>query len=225
MVAAATQPVAAQPAIGAVDGKVTDSNLLNKDPLAAAAAAVGGGGEEVAPAVAAEAEKIGRLMAKSFQETLEKQASDQEYTEALNLLNDSGLLAGYNLLDPSLTKTASVTEGFLEKIASKEKLTRGDIIGAAYELIDLQKQAEYAEEAGRQEARDLVEFLTKVAEGDGEETEEEKKKREEEEETAAEKKKEEEAGEGSEESKVAALLQDRDVVNAVQLLKSRGVIS
>lgn len=226
MVAAASQPVAAQPAIGAVDGNVTDSNSLNKDPMAAAAAAIGGGGEEgVAPSVVAEAEKIGRLMARSFQATLEKQAADQEYAEAINLLKEAGLLEGYNILDTSLTKTASVADGYLEKIASKEKLTRGDIIGAAYELIDLQKHAELAEEQGRQEARDLVNFLTKVAEGDTEDEGKKEGEGEEDEKGEGEEGKGEEAGEGKEEAKVAALLQDRDVVAAVQLLKSRGVIA
>jgi len=226
MIAAASQPVAAQPAIGAVDGNVTDSNSFSKDPMAAAAAAMGGGGEEgIAPEVVAEAEKIGRLMAHSFQNTLEKQAADQEYTEALNLLNDSGLLAGYNLLDTSMSKTASVADGYLEKIANREKLTRGEIIGAAYELIDLQKYAELAEEQGRQEARDLVSFLTKVAEGETEDEGKEEGEGEEGEKGESEEGKGEESGEGEENAKVAALLQDRDVVAAVQLLKSRGVIA
>jgi hypothetical protein len=101
-----------------------------------------------------------------------------------------------------------------------QPLTREDIIDAATQIVELQKQADDAEMQGRQEAHAFVELLAKMAEGDTEEkkeTEDEKKKKEnEKEETAAEEKKEEE--------KMASLKNDPAVVGAVRILKSKGLI-
>jgi len=203
-------------AISAGDGAVTDANNLNKTPEAVAAAAVGGGGDEGAAAAPAtdsavasapekEAEKIGQLIAQSFQTYLEKAAADQEYVQALEILKEAGLLEGYNIKDPGMSKEASYTEGGLEKIANRQPLSRQEIVGAAAEFIELQKEASAAEEQGRQDARNLVEFVGNIqkeaVDGAAETTK-----------TA------------SDEEKVAGLLKDQEVVKAVQLLKSKNLI-
>lgn len=201
------QPVV-MPVISAADGNVQTASDLGRTPEAVAAAA-----EEV------EAEKIGALIAKSFQDSIEKAAKDQEYAEALEILKEAGLLEGYNIKDVGMTKTASA-EGYLEKIANNQQLNRDDIIGAAYELIEFQKQAADAEAEGRQAAQNLVELMQKVAEdaAPAEGTEEEKK------EEAAEEKKEEEGEDKEAHLKMASLLSDPKVVEAVKTLKSKNLL-
>ena len=61
----------------------------------------------------------------------------------------------------------------LEKIANKESLTHDDIIVAAHEYADLEKQASDADAYGRQLAHDYVDQLVKEAEEKEEEEEEE----------------------------------------------------
>jgi hypothetical protein len=192
------------PIISAADGNAQTASDLGRTPEAVAAAA-----EEV------EAEKIGALIAKSFQANIEKAAKDQEYTEALEILKEAGLLEGYNIKDTGMTKTASA-EGYLEKIANMQQLNREDIIGAAYELVEFQKQAADAEAEGRAAAQNLVELMQKVAEETPAEEAAEEKKEEE---------KKEEAGEEKDAHlKMAALLSNPKVVEAIRTLKSNNVI-
>lgn len=67
----------------------------------------------------------------------------------------------------------------LEKIANKQALTKEDIIMAANEYAELEKQAADADAYGRDLAHKYVEELVKKAEEEKpEETEEEKKERE-----------------------------------------------
>lgn len=207
------QPVV-MPIISAADGNAQTASDLGRTPEAVAAAAEptskGGDGTE------AEAEKIGTLIAKSFQANIEKAAKDQEYNEALEMLKEAGLLEGYNIKDSGMTKTASA-EGYLEKIANKQQLTRDDIIGAAYELVEFQKQAADADAEGRQAAQNLVELMQKVAEESEEKPAEE----------SAEEEPAEEAAEGEEKEahlKMAALLSDPKVVEAVKTLKSKNLL-
>jgi len=203
------------PVISAADGNLMTAQDLNRTPEAVAEAAqpTAKGETEV------EAEKIGRLIAKSFQETIEKAANDQEYSEALDMLKEAELLSGYNIKDSGMTKTASY-DGFLEKIASNQPLTRDDIIGAAHELVEFNKQASLAEEQGREAAQNLVELMQKVAE----EATEEKEEKTEEEEKAEDESKEEEASEKEAQLKIASLLSDPNVVNAIKTLKNKNLL-
>lgn len=201
---------AVMPVISAADGKAETAGDLHRTPEAVAAAAepTSKGDESM------EAEKIGRMIAQSFQATLEKAAKDQEYTEALGILKEAGLLEGYKIQDEALTKTANVSEGFLEKIANMQPLQREDIVGAAYELIDFQKQAELADQEGREAANALFDLLKTAQEEEGEEEEDEKEEKEE---------KMEEKG-ASMQAKIASLLSDPKVVAAVKTLKENNVI-
>jgi len=203
--------VVVMPVISAADGKAETANDLSRTPEAVAAAAepTVKGDNSVEEK---EAEKIGQLIAKSFQTSLEKSASDQEYSEALGILKEAGLLEGYNIKDEGVEKTAGAKEGFLEKIANMQQLTREDIVGAAYELVDFQKQAELADQSGREAAHEMVELLSKVAEGS-----------EENQTATTEKPAETKEGETAQE-KVAGLLQDEEVVAAVKILKSKNLL-
>jgi len=226
-------------AISAGDGKITDANQLHKTPESIAAAAVEGGGNEggastpnplTASSVpdnslgaekTAEAVKIGRLIATSFQQTLEKQSQDSQYSEALGILKAAGILDNYKINDPGINKTASLieTEGCLEKIASNKPLSRNDIVGAAIEYVEFEKQASDVEEQARVDAQ---EFIKEAAEADtlGRQAAHEYAAgliEQEETKQAA----EVEAGENE---KVAALMEDKDVVKAVQVLKVRGLL-
>jgi hypothetical protein len=201
------------PIISAADGNAETASDLHRTPEAVAAAAEPTSKDEAI----AEAEKIGGLIAKSFQEALEKSAKDQEYTEALEILKEAGLLEGYQIKDVGIEKTASC-EGFLEKIANKEKLNKDDIIGAAYELVEFNKQAAEAEEEGRQTAQNLIELMTKVA-AESEDDEEGDKEKEGDEEGS------EEGGETKESQlKLASLLSDPKVVEAVKTLKAKNLL-
>lgn len=196
--------VAVMPIISAGTGDAQTANDLARTPEAVAAAAVNESEEEMAEA--GEAEKVGALIARSFQATLEKSASDEEYSEAVGILKEAGLLEGYNIQDEGIAKTASVADGYLEKIANMQPLTREDIVGAAYELGDFQKQAELADMEGREAAHAMVDMISKVA---GEETVAE---------PAA------VAEDGDAQTKVANLLQDPEVVGAVKVLKANGLL-
>lgn len=237
------QGAAADPIVSSGTGDVNTANTLNRTDEAIAAASRGAGGAQAgtleSAAVAqnppqgseknaaentAEAVKIGQIIAKSFQDSMAKQAEDVEYAHALDILNANSLLEGYNIKDvPVMEKQASV-DG-LEKIANKQPLSRTDIIAAATQVLELEKQAEEADAQGRAEAHAFVELLTKIAEGEEkEETEEEKKAREAK--AAAEAKKEGEtvADEKKENEKMAALKSDPAVMGAVRILKSKGLI-
>lgn len=201
-------------AISAGDGEVTDAANLHKTPEAVAAAATDGGGDEAAaatpaPEVAssvpdnnlgaektAEAKQIGIVIANSFQEELQKQAADQEYSEALSILKEAGLMEGYDIKDEGIQKTASAPEGCLEKIANKQAVSREDIVGAAVEYIELSKEAELAEEQGRADAREAVEKLAS----------------------------ENEVKEEAENEKIAEAVKDPQVVAAVKLLKEKQIL-
>lgn len=200
------------PIISAADGKAETATELHRTPEAVAAAA-----EPTSKDESAEAEKIGKLIATSFQNTLEKSAQDQEFAEAIGILKEAGLLESYKIKDEELTKTAEAHEGFLEKIANNQPLTKDDIIGAAYELVEFQKQAEFADAEGREAAQNLVELM-KMAQGDTEEKEEKAEEKTEEE------GEEKEASDNDAQQKIAALLSDPKVVEAVKTLKAKNVL-
>jgi len=209
--AAGEQPAATKPneglAISAGDGVVTDANHLHKTPAAVAAAARDAGGA-MGEKTAAEATAIGVKIAETFQAHLEKSAQDSEYTEALGILKEAGLLEGYNINDQGLTKEASAPVDYLEKIASKAELSREDIIGAAYQAIEMQKEAEDAEAQGRTDAQNLVAAVTELME--------------------------KKAGAANaapaapvasdEQTKLAALMKDEKVVDAIRTLKEKNLL-
>ena len=209
-------------AISAGDGKVTDANNLHKTPEAVAAAAQDGGGDEGSAAEpspekasqmpdqaldgtkTAEAVKIGQLIARSFQESLEKQAADAEYAEAFGILKEAGFLEGYEVKEQPMTKEASYEEGALEKLANGNPLSKKEVVNAAVEFIGIQKEAEYAEEKGREDARELVSAVAEIQKNASDEEEEEE--------------------EENEQAKIAAAINDEEVVSAVKILKNKGIL-
>ena len=95
----------------------------------------------------------------------------------------------------------------LEKIANRQALTKDDIITAANELVDLEKQAADADAYGRQLAHEYVEKLA----ADSEEEKEEEEEGEEKEDEKKEKKMEKKSA-------------DAELLAAVEALKTLGVI-
>jgi hypothetical protein len=210
MVPHVVAPIGMSPVIAKGEAQVTVAQQLNKTPEAVVAATRGGGGAQAGALETAavnapekmEAEKIGQLIAESFQATLEKAASDQEYTEALNYLNDNGLFEGFEIKDSGMSKTASYQPGALEKIANKQPLSREDVVNAAYEYADLEKQAADAEAQGRADAHSLVEFMASMEKTGSEEG----------------------ATEKTEQEKIAELMKDPGVVSAIKVLKAKNLL-
>jgi len=217
--AAGEQPAATKPnegtAISAGDGVVTDANQLHKTPAAVAEAAKNPvTGEVMGAKTAEEASAIGIKIAETFQAHLEKTSQDQEYSEALVLLKEAGLLEGYTIKDEGLTKEAGEPVDYLKKIADKETLSREDIIGAAYQAVEMQKTAEAAEVQGREDAQNLVAAVTELIEKKaGSETKPA--------ETAP---KAEATPATDDQTKLAALLKDEKVVDAVRTLKEKNLL-
>ena len=200
-------------AIATGEGTAITADSLNRTDEAVAAAARGAGGKEggkmETSATAAEkmnseeAVKVGELIARSFQQTLEKDAADAEYSQSINILDQAGLLEGYNITDKSITKTASVeVVDVLEKIANKQPLTRDDIVLGANQYLEVEKLAAQADAEGRELAHMAV----------AEAMEQEK--------VAAVKT----ATEKTEQEKVAELAKDPKVAEAVKVLKAAGVL-
>jgi len=206
MVPHLTAPVGAAVPIATGENTLTIAENLNRTPEAVAAAGRGAGGEQggklesaaTRHPEAAEAEKIGQIIAKSFQASLEKDAENQQYADALEILKSAELLEGYEIKDEGISKTASIHTGGLEKIANNQPLSREDIISAAAEYIDLEKQAALADAAGREDAHNFVDFVNSIQKNANEE--------------------------GKDNEKVASLMQDQEVVNAVNILKSKGLL-
>lgn len=175
-------PAAVKPnegtAISAGDGKVTDANQLHKTPEAVAEAAQPTNKDGAPAAVPVtggeknaslkEAEEIGRSMARSYAAELQKIALDEQYAEAVGILKEAELLDGYKINEPEMSKEASDGKSALEKIAEKQPLSKADIVQAAHEVIELAKQAEDADLAGREAAHEFVAELVKKAEGEAE---------------------------------------------------------
>ena len=186
--------------ISAADGDVTDANQLHKTEAAVIAAL---GGEEAAMKTAAQAEIIGTMIAESFVENIEKVAEDEEYTDALVLLKEAGLLDAYDILDDvdEYEKTASLETDGLEKIANNEALSHDDIISAGYQVAAiLEKEAadeefeeniKLAYEAGIQDA---VDYLIATQE------------------------------DVEEDEAVKQAMQDDEVMAAVQILQAKGLL-
>lgn len=198
-------------AIATGEGTAVTSESLNRTDEAVAAASRGAGGEQTGKLESAatrhpekveaeEATKVGQLIARSFQETLEKDAADAEYAQALNILDQAGMLSGYNIVDKSIEKTASEEEpvDVLEKIANNQPLTRSDIVLGAAQYLELEKLAAEADAEGRAAAHAAVE----------EALEQEKVA----------------AVEQEEQEKIATLLKDEKVVAAVKVLKEAGAL-
>jgi len=215
-VPAATKPNEGT-AISAGDGNVTDSNKLHKTD-AAVAEAVEPVNKTASDGNIAEAEVIGGKIAEAFLGQLEKVSADEEYTEALGILDDVGLLDGYKINDLGMSKTAEEDNtDYLSKIAAKNSaLTREDIVGGAVQLFGMQKEAEDAEDAGRQAAHEFVDFITEY---------EQSKEASDNTEGIVTPETAPEAAQPAEgEEKVAALLKDPEVVAAVKVLKAKGVV-
>jgi len=213
-------PAAVKPnegvAISAGDGKVTDANNMHRTPESVAAAAdtpisdVGGdvvNAATVAPEKAGQTpdgeEKVGQLIAQSFMAEIQKKAEDEEYTQALGILKEAGLLEGYDIEDAGMSKEASFVTGGLEKLANKLPLSRKEIVGAAHEVIEFNKEAADVEEQARLDAHEKVAELV------------------EEEKVASETP---EASTVNENTKLAELMKDPDVVSAVKLLQSKKLM-
>jgi hypothetical protein len=186
-------------AISAGTGDAITAEKLNRTPEAVAAAARDAGGSGDTEKEASEAVKVGELIARSFQQTLEKDASDAEYAQSLNILDQAGLLANYNITDQSITKTASVEEiDVLEKIANAQPLTRDEIVLGAKQYLEVEKLAAQADAEGRAAAHQAVDEAM-----ENEKTAEAEK---------------------AESEKIASYLKDEKVVAAVKVLKEAGVL-
>ena len=100
----------------------------------------------------------------------------------------------------------------LEKIASKQELSKADVIAAAAEVLQLEKEAALADQAGREAAHEYVEaILQKQAEEES--RAEEEKERKEKEEKEKKEKMEKKASDSA--SEISA---------AVEVLKRNGII-
>jgi hypothetical protein len=208
------QPAPSKPAaviIGDGDKKVTDSQNFSKEPAAVAEAAKDSGGSEKTSSDK-EAEEIGRTMARSYVDEMRKIAVDEQYSKAVEILKEAGLLDGYKL-DETLEKKASEETSALDKIANQKPLTKEDMVKAANEYTELSKQAEEADAYGRQQAHIYFDNLVKQAQD--EETEEEKG------ESAEKEKKEGKEKEKKEEEKTSS---DKALEKAVSVLVKAGVI-
>lgn len=205
-------PQGQNPAIATGEHTGKDAQSLGKTQAAVASAARGVGEGQTGTLESAavsqqvkEAALIGEVIAKSFQQTLEKSAADAEYTEALNFLKEAHLLDDYKIEDEGIQKTASYQEGALEKIANNESLSHEDIVNAAAEYSDLLKMAEDAEAQGRADAHEYAEtYATMRKEAQEEATKE--------------------ISAQTESEKIAALKEDPQVVAAVKVLTDRGLI-
>jgi len=107
----------------------------------------------------------------------------------------------------------------LEKIANKESLTRSDVVQAAEELVDFEKQAAAADQYGRNLAHAYVEELVKEAEEEAENAEPAAPA--EEPAAPAEPAPAAPAAPAEGEEKTSA---DKEVANAVAVLKKHGII-
>lgn len=178
----AEKPAGEQPAatkanegvvISASDGKATDANQLGKVPAAVATAATSAEGEKQAAAASPkveekiektaeqkEAEEIGRTMARSYVAELQKIAHEEQYAEAVGILKEANLLVDYNIEAKPMVKEASEKKegerSGLEKIAETEALSKDDMIEAAVQYIEMAKQAEEADAAGREAAQEAA---------------------------------------------------------------------
>ena len=198
-------------AIATGEGTTITAESLNRTDAAVAAASRGAGGaqsgklESAATATPAlneekEAEKVGQLIARSFQQTLEKDAADAEYSAAINILDQAELLSNYSIVDQSITKIAEESQSYdvIEKIANNQPLTRQDIILGAQQYLEIEKLASQADAEGRALAHQAIE----------EAMEQEK--------VATEQQVEQE--------KIADLMRDEKVVAAMKVLKEAGVV-
>ena len=104
----------------------------------------------------------------------------------------------------------------LEKIASKQELSKADVIAAAHEALAFEKEAALADQAGREAAHEYVEaLLQKQAEAESkEEAEKEEKARTEKEEKDKAEKMEKKS------SNAAA-----EISAAVEVLRAHGILN
>ena len=217
MLAHMNAPFGAAVPIATGEGTLTIAQNLNKTEEAVAAAARGAGG---AQGESLEAEKVGQIIAQSFQESLAKAAEDQDYPIALEILKEAELLDNYKINDTGIVKTASQTSA-LEKIANNQPLSKADIIAAASEYVELEKQAVEADAQGRQEAHDYVDFVESIQNSGSEDQE---KIAELEGRQAARDFADLVNNQSDDQEKVASLLQDQSVVDAVKVLKAKGLL-
>lgn len=102
-----------------------------------------------------EAALLGEVICNNFMRALEKRAQAELYSESIGILKEAGFLEGYAINVDPMEKSAGVSEGCLEKLASgTESLTQGEVIGAAQEYLGFVKQASDVEEMARNDARE-----------------------------------------------------------------------
>ena len=179
------------------DGTAKSINEFAKAPEAAAAAADQSVVSNYDSSVK-QANQLGEMIAASFVANLEKIAKREEYTNALGILKEAGLLDGYKINDPGMTKVAAQQVDCLTKIANKESLSQEEIVVAANQYIDFVKTAEEVEAKAKDDANKLVEALNESAEEKGEDE-----------------------GEGK---PAAEASNDPEVEKAIKLLQEKGVL-
>ena len=209
--------------ISAGDGEVTDANNFGRTPDAVASAA---GDDSSTPAPAqTETEKVaaelGASIADSFYQSLVKQAEMEQYSEAVTMLKEAGLLDGYDFDGMDKTAGQEGEDEFyaLDKLANLEDMTYNDMIKAASELnalVELDYLEKEAEDYGRQLAHD---YAAEIEQEDAEILEKEAALLQAGYDQAI-----EDYNLSKEASDVEALMGNEDVVNAVAVLKANGVI-
>ena len=105
----------------------------------------------------------------------------------------------------------------LEKIANKQELTKTDVIFAANQVLEFEKEAALAEAAGREAAHEYIAELQKKAESETK-AEEEKEEKERKEKEMKDKEKEKEGHEKK------ASFDASEIAQAVELLTKHGII-
>lgn len=219
--------------ISAGDGKATTPNLMHKTPTAMAEGAdssVGAAtgektastGGKTAVAVDATPEEIGVKIANSMHTEIARINKQEELSESIEILKTAGLTAEaiarhkYNFDEFGIEqeKTAGQEVDYLQKVADGAPLGVEDIVGAAHQVIEFEKEAAQADEEGRAAAHEYSQ------------TEEFQSQFEQPEETKT-------AGqdivgktdEVVEKEKIASLLKDPEAVKAIQYLKQVDAIS
>ena len=204
--------------ISAGDGKSTTPNLLHKVPEAASKAADDGpgtgtgektAGKKVATKTTDEKESPEDIGVKIASGVINEMARVQQHNDlvaAVGILKESSLTAdAINTFDLSgfgideQEKTANLEIDYIEKIATVKDISEDDIINAANQVIAFEKEAEFADEQGRQEAHEYH-ALQKQADA------------------------EEAVVDEANQEKVAALKEDPKAVEAINYLGELGVL-
>jgi hypothetical protein len=222
-VAAGEVPQSVKPSevetVSAGDGKATTPNLMHKTPTAMAEGADASTGAATGEKTASKnetPEEAGVKIANAFYGRLEELQKQANLAESIEILKTASLTAdhvdGYDFsaFVGETEKVASEEVDYLQKIASGLALTEDDIIGAAEQVLDFEKEAAQADAEGRELAHQY--YQEEMAKQAGQE------------EVSGEVSFVDQADEAAKQEKIASLLEDPKTVEAVKYLKGVGAI-